>query len=229
MEETRLFVLRAVEQESLVLVDAYPLTAWKESDFVPSCCEHCDAEESVGGSIYNGYLTEDGSKVGIVSTVESCSIAEDDMEGAVPALRDQVELGECEGIGYRHVCSTVHHSGFVDLGAHAWSYGGCEFSWGAFFLVSFEECGDQRLFALGHESSLTDRPTLMTSSTTESGSSTSSARVPLFVQSDVLRLGGVHSPHFVVGTGFLTGHGDLPRVLRQSSWAPSLILLVFDW
>ena len=139
MEETRLFVLRAVEQEPLVLVDAYPLTAWKESDFVPSCCEHCDAEESVGGSIYNGYLTEDGSKVGIVSAVESCSITEDDMEGAVPALRDQVELGDGEGIGYRHVCSAVHHSGFVDLGAHAWSYGGSKFCWGGLLPCELRE------------------------------------------------------------------------------------------
>jgi hypothetical protein len=99
MEQTRLFVLRAVEQESLVLVDAYPLIAWKESDFIPSCCEHCDAEESIGGSVHNGDLSEDGSKVGIVSTVESCAIAEDNMERAVPTLRDQVELGHGEGVG----------------------------------------------------------------------------------------------------------------------------------
>ena len=123
-------MLRAVEQEPLVLVDAYPLAAWKESDFIPSCCENCDAEESVGGSVHDGDLSEDGSKVGIVGTVESCSIAEDDMEGAVPALRDQVELGDGEGIGYRHVCSAVHHSGFVDLCAHSWSYGSCKFGWG---------------------------------------------------------------------------------------------------
>ena len=213
MEEAGLFVLRAVEQELLVLVDSDTLTAWEESDFVPSCCENCNAEQSVGCSVHDGYLSEDRSKVGIVGTVESGSIAEDDMKGTVPTLRDQIKLGDGEWIGYRDVGSTVHHSGFVDLGGHAWSYGGSKFCWGAVCLVSFEKCGDERLLSLRHEGSLADRSALVTSSATESGSSTASARVPLLVKSNVLRLGGVHSPYFVVGIILLASCGYLSGVL----------------
>ena len=44
VEQTRLFVLGAMEEKFLILVDADALSTGKEPDLVPSCCEDCDAE-----------------------------------------------------------------------------------------------------------------------------------------------------------------------------------------
>jgi hypothetical protein len=44
VEQSGLFVLGAVEEKFLILVDSDALTTGEEPDLVPSCCENCDAE-----------------------------------------------------------------------------------------------------------------------------------------------------------------------------------------
>ena len=108
-----------MEEQCLILVDAYALAAGEEPDFIPSRSEDCDAEKCVGGSFYDGHLSEDRSEVGVVGAVKSCAVTEDDVEGPFPSLRYQVELVDGVRIGHGDVGSTVHYSRFTNLGAHA--------------------------------------------------------------------------------------------------------------
>ena len=93
----------------------------------------------VGGALHYCYLSEDRSEVGIVGTVESCPVTEDDVERPVPSLRDQVELGDGEWIRHRDVRPAVHYSWFVDRCAHSRCYSCREFRGGTFFFMGFEE------------------------------------------------------------------------------------------
>ena len=77
-----------MKEQFLILVDADALAAGEEPDFIPSRSEDCNAEKCVGGSFYDGHLSEDRSEVGVVGTVKSCAVAEDDVEGPFPSLRD---------------------------------------------------------------------------------------------------------------------------------------------
>ena len=83
---------------------------------------------------------------------------------------------------------------------------------GGFFFVGVEKGRDEGLFSFRHERSLTDSPALVTSATSESGSSSFPPGAPFLVQSDVLRLCGVHPANLMIRVVLLTGFGDLPRV-----------------
>ena len=102
----------------------------KEPDFVSSCSEDRDAEEGVGSAVHDSYLSKNGAEVCAVGAVETGSVTKDNVERPFPALRGEIELADREGVGYRDVGATVHHSWFVDLRGHAGGYRGCELGGG---------------------------------------------------------------------------------------------------
>ena len=103
VEQPGLFMLGSVKEQLLIFVDSHALATGEKSNLEAACSKDCDAQQGVGGALYYCDLSEDRSEVGIVSTVESCSVTEDDVKGPVPSLRDQVELGDGEGIRHRDV------------------------------------------------------------------------------------------------------------------------------
>ena len=66
------------------------------SSFLRDCrtCRRADGECAID----DGYLSKDRSEVGVVSAVESGTVAEDDVERPFPPLRGQVELLHCDGV-----------------------------------------------------------------------------------------------------------------------------------
>jgi len=75
------------------------LVVGQEAHLESSPCEDGDAEQGIGGFVYDGDSAEDGTEVGIMGTGEAASIAKDDVEGALPALWDEVELVHYSPVG----------------------------------------------------------------------------------------------------------------------------------
>ncbi len=72
----------------MIHVDAHALAASEKVGLGASNGQNCDAENCVGGSVHNYYLSKNGTKVGVVGPVKSCFIFVDDMKGSLPALGD---------------------------------------------------------------------------------------------------------------------------------------------
>ncbi len=69
------------------------LVVGKELDFKTSPCEDGDTQQRVWSFVDDGDPPEDRAEVGIVGACEASPVAEDDVEGPLPALYCQIELG----------------------------------------------------------------------------------------------------------------------------------------
>ena len=153
-------------------------------------------------------MSEDGTEVGVVGAVEASPIAKNNVEWSLPALRGQVELGNCKWIGDRDVSAAVHYSWFIDLRAHAGGDGGRELCWRSFLFVCVEQGGYEGTLSLCHEGPLIDCSALLASSSSEPCASSLPSWIPFFMKANVLGLSGVHPSHFMIGIVRLTGRGD---------------------
>ena len=97
VEQPGLFMLGSVKEQLLIFVDSHTLATGEKSDLEAACSKDCDAQQGVGGALHYCYLSEDRSEVGIVGTVESCPVTEDDVKRPVPSLRIKLNLATVSG------------------------------------------------------------------------------------------------------------------------------------
>ena len=91
-------MLWTMEEQFLILVNPDALAAGKEPDFICSRSEDCNAKKCVGGSLYDGHLSEDRSEVGVVSAVKSCAVPKMMWKGRSHLCGTRLNLSTVRGL-----------------------------------------------------------------------------------------------------------------------------------